>query len=760
MRRFSLAVLLLSVSTAKAEPIKVAVPPRNQPVSYSREIADILEGKCTGCHSSALAENKLNIEDVAGMLKGGKRGPAIVPGKADESLLFKLAAHRAEPFMPPKDKKDQSPLTPEELGVLKLWIDSGAKDDSEGKKEPAKPIELGVLPPGVHPINAVDMTADGTRVAVGRANVVHVYDVESGVELIALGGHKDLIQSVRFSPNGRRLAAGSYQWVTLWDLPGGGLAKTFNGHNDQVNAVAVSADGKTAYSGSADATIRVWSVADGKQVRQWNHPGPVLSLALAGVETGGAPAEPRLYSGGQDGVVHVWNPNDGKEIATHKGHTGPVLALLASLADRWDVVSASADGTVREWPIAAGKPGEKLAEPVVKAGHKGPVYSLALVEGAGPASLLTGGEDGTIRSWSGKESKTMIENGTPVHAFARDKRGRIWTAAPDGKVRVFESGKLVNTLAAHTGAVSSIVYHAESDQMATSGADGGLKIWDASRIQGVIAFGHTAPNNGPIQPLNRVAFAGRGMLLSASADKTLKSWRFEGEWSERKPLGPHVFRVLAIDFNPDGSLLATGGGEPSRSGEVKVWEVNKGMLVRTLDSLHSDTVFGVRYSPDGTRLATCAADKFLKVIDGAGKELKAFEGHTHHVLGVDWRSDGKQLVTAGADNVLKVWDFDNGEQLRTLQAAGKQVTSVRWLPNKSEAVGASGDRLVRLWNTDNGGIARTFGGPNDFVFAAASSNDGNRIAAGGADGVLFIWNGQNAQVLKKLEPLASAAAKP
>ena len=64
------------------------------------------------------------------MLKGGKRGPAIVPGKADESLLFKMAAHRVEPVMPPKDKKDQKPLTPEELGLLKLWIDAGAKDDS------------------------------------------------------------------------------------------------------------------------------------------------------------------------------------------------------------------------------------------------------------------------------------------------------------------------------------------------------------------------------------------------------------------------------------------------------------------------------------------------------------------------------------------------------------------------------------------------------------------------------------------------------
>src|SRR5262245_33581789 len=93
------------------KPIEVKVPQRGTRVSYAREVAEILDGKCTGCHSSALAESKLNMESVAGMLKGGKRGPVVVPGKSDESWLLKLAAHRAEPVMPPKDKKSATPLT-------------------------------------------------------------------------------------------------------------------------------------------------------------------------------------------------------------------------------------------------------------------------------------------------------------------------------------------------------------------------------------------------------------------------------------------------------------------------------------------------------------------------------------------------------------------------------------------------------------------------------------------------------------------------
>src|SRR4051794_2926820 len=100
-----------SAISAAPSPIKVAVPTREEPVSYAGEVADFLEAKCIGCHSSVLAENKLSLEDVASMLKGGKRGPAVVPGKADDSLIFQMAAHRVEPVMPPADKKNATPLT-------------------------------------------------------------------------------------------------------------------------------------------------------------------------------------------------------------------------------------------------------------------------------------------------------------------------------------------------------------------------------------------------------------------------------------------------------------------------------------------------------------------------------------------------------------------------------------------------------------------------------------------------------------------------
>jgi WD40 repeat protein len=169
---------------------------------------------------------------------------------------------------------------------------------------------------------------------------------------------------------------------------------------------------------------------------------------------------------------------------------------------------------------------------------------------------------------------------------------------------------------------------------------------------------------------------------------------------------------------------------------------------------HSDQVFGVCFSPDGKMLATCGADKFVKVFEmPSGKLLKAFEGHTHHVMDVGWKADGKLLASAGADNVIKVWDFATGEQVRTIaNAHQKQITRLVFIGKTPTFATCSGDQQVRLWNVDNGGNVRNFGGSNDFLYAIGVSPDGAVLAAGGEEGVVRLYNGNSGALIKALLP--------
>jgi WD40 repeat protein len=119
---------------------------------------------------------------------------------------------------------------------------------------------------------------------------------------------------------------------------------------------------------------------------------------------------------------------------------------------------------------------------------------------------------------------------------------------------------------------------------------------------------------------------------------------------------------------------------------------------------------------------------------------------------VGWKADGKLLASAGADNVIKVWDFEKGEQVRTIQGHGKQVTRLLFLGATSQIVTCSGDQTVRLWNVDNGGNLRNFGGGKDYLYAVGASADGSLVAAGGEEGIVRLYNGNTAQLLKELVP--------
>jgi WD40 repeat protein len=254
-----------------------------------------------------------------------------------------------------------------------------------------------------------------------------------------------------------------------------------------------------------------------------------------------------------------------------------------------------------------------------------------------------------------------------------------------------------------------------------------------------------------------------GRFVSASADQSARVWNSLPSWELAQVIGdgsensPFVDRVLALDFSPDGKLLASGGGFPSRSGEIKIWNVADGSLVRDLRDPHSDSVVALDFSPDQKFLASGGADKFLRVFNvETGVQAKSFEGHTHHVQGVTWKADGRTLASAGGDKVIKIWDFASGEQKKTIEGFGKELTSIQFLlPTKVdrnfEALASSGDTQVKVVREDGNHI-RGFGGAGDFVTSATATPDGSMILAGGLDGVLRIWKGDNAQVIVNFEP--------
>ena len=98
------------------------------------EVLPILQ-RCFQCHGEALQMSKLDLRTRDGMLKGGDKGPALVPGDAEASPMYKRVAGLLQPIMP---MPPVPPLSPREIAVLKDWINQGAKWEAGEQAEPAK----------------------------------------------------------------------------------------------------------------------------------------------------------------------------------------------------------------------------------------------------------------------------------------------------------------------------------------------------------------------------------------------------------------------------------------------------------------------------------------------------------------------------------------------------------------------------------------------------------------------------------------------
>jgi cytochrome c553 len=88
---------------------------------FEKSVRPLLAARCFGCHGPDKQRARLRLDSRAAVLVGGRRGPAVVPDRPDESLLLKAVSYRGEPKMPP-----DGPLPAAQVAVLRTWIQQGA----------------------------------------------------------------------------------------------------------------------------------------------------------------------------------------------------------------------------------------------------------------------------------------------------------------------------------------------------------------------------------------------------------------------------------------------------------------------------------------------------------------------------------------------------------------------------------------------------------------------------------------------------------
>ncbi|HEY5315047.1 MAG TPA: c-type cytochrome domain-containing protein, partial [Pirellulales bacterium] len=380
-----LAAALAIVSTA------IAAPPD---VDYQRDVATLLRTYCVACHGTDEPESGLVLESYAGLLKGGKHGPAIIAGDSGHSRLVMMLEGRAKPVMPPKD--NEAP-TPQEIASLKRWIDAGAKAPTGPQPDAPMLVTPHIKPTApVRPtITAGAISPDGKLLAIGDFAEVRLLTSEERAPVRKYSGLRGSITSVSFSADGTRLvAAGGEPGIVgeawLWNMADGRLLKTFSGHKDSLYAAALSPDASLLATGSYDQQIKLWDTKTGKELRTLTgHNGAIFDLAFH-------PGGKILASASADRTVKLWDAATGQRLDTFSQPLKDIYAVAFSPDGRF-VAAGGVDNRIRIWKLSPTF--KENANPLVytRFAHEGAVLDLAFSRDG--RLLASSGEDRIVKLW-------------------------------------------------------------------------------------------------------------------------------------------------------------------------------------------------------------------------------------------------------------------------------------------------------------------------------------------------------------------------
>ncbi|KNC49307.1 WD40 repeat protein [Thecamonas trahens ATCC 50062] len=270
-------------------------------------------------------------------------------------------------------------------------------------------------------------------------------------------GHSASVAAVCYEPvRGKVFSGSSDATVRMWNIDSGVCERSFLGHTGWVRALQAS--GEVVVSGSGDKTVRVFELTTGVQkLLLAGHNGSVSSLQFEGST---------LVTGSLDKTARVWDMEAGAEVLALRGHDSYIADLQFW---QYGLATASGDATIKFWDIRTGECHRTLT------GHAGGVLTL----GFDASYLYTGGTDKVLAAWDlrmgSMAASVALPGGVQSLAFAGQT---LVAAAGSPVVHVFDRESLTETglLRGHVNTVKSL-HMGAGGLVVSGGADANVKTW-------------------------------------------------------------------------------------------------------------------------------------------------------------------------------------------------------------------------------------------------------------------------------------------
>jgi hypothetical protein len=419
-------------------------------VSFTRQVAPLLVKHCVACHGPKKPEGDFQLHTFARLMTtGASELPPIVPGNLDESYLLELITSDDADLRMPKEAK---PLATEDIELVRRWIAEGATFDGPDVAAPIEsylPKPVHPAPPEIYPrpvpVTALAFSPDGASLASSGYHEVLLWNATDGALVRRVTNIAQRTHIIAFNADGSWMAIaagtpGRVGEVKLFNTQTGDLVADLGTTSDEVFDVEFARDGARLAACGADRTIRIYDVAERKELRRIEaHADWVMAIAWS-------PDGSKLASAGRDKAAKVIDAATGTVLVTYPGHDEQVFDVLFSTNGE-QVFSAGRGRELHRWS-ADGKSTSKSDVRKKETGPiigrtRGDVYKL-LLHGD---HILALSADGKLSEFDPEKKDNrepvLVYEGAPPQAFAlalHEPTKRIAVGGYDGRVAVYEVG--------------------------------------------------------------------------------------------------------------------------------------------------------------------------------------------------------------------------------------------------------------------------------------------------------------------------------
>lgn len=299
-----------------------------------------------------------------------------------------------------------------------------------------------------------------------------------------------------------------------------------------------------------------------------------------------------------------------------------------------------------------------------------------------------------------------------------------------------------NVWRGHENGVTDLAFSPSGDFLVSSSLDGTIRLWNVktgkferkiySQTDEIYALAVSADGNF----VGSTGYERRVIISKIKNGETAHTLSGFDNWSQ------------AVAFSPDSKKIAASG----TNGNVGIWDVGSGKLIRSLESKKWQTALA--WSPDGKYLAGGSVGLTLWETE-SGKLVKNFDGHNAAIRGITFSSDGKMLASASLDKTARIWNAESGALLKTIEPKGLiqfapdgktynneyklPVLAVAFSPDGKQLATGGADRLVQLWDVASGEHVRSFLGHRMTVTGVKFSPGSKQIASSSLDRTIRLW---------------------